>query len=66
MERDEWTEFVDYEDEWGRLYLSDIPTGWRELSGATTAPVGFTWVCNGLSRFGSDRAYRNALVRAED
>lgn len=63
---DERLEHVGYEDEWGRLYLDETPKGWREVRGAMTAPVGFKWVCNGASRFDSERAYRNALVRAED
>lgn len=37
-----------------------LPTGWRLLRGASTAPVGWAWACNGLSRF--DPGYRHALV----
>lgn len=38
-----------------------IPDGWHELSGATTAPIGYLFISNGKSRFSKE--YRCALVK---
>lgn len=40
-----------------------LPDGWRYIDGAKTAPRGWRWASNGMSRFGRDKAYRHALVR---
>lgn len=42
---------------------SEVPKGWREIEGATTAPEGFKWVSNGKSMFGGER--EQALVPAD-
>lgn len=39
----------------------EIPSGWKLLRGATTAPVGYELICNGESRFSPD--YKIALVK---
>ena len=41
--------------------LDRLSKGWRYLDGATTAPLGYRWACNGRSRFGGE--YRSALVK---
>lgn len=43
--------------------LDHLPDGWRYLDGASTAPLGHRWACNGRSRFGGE--YRHALVRED-
>lgn len=40
-----------------------IPKGWKECKGASTAPVGYKWINNGKSRFGGE--YKNKLIKAE-
>lgn len=40
--------------------LYKLPAGWRYLKGATTAPRGWAWACNGKSRFAP--GYEHALV----
>lgn len=37
-----------------------MPKGWRVINGATTAPQGYIWICNGKSRFGGE--YKNGLL----
>lgn len=43
---------------------SEVPKGWREIKGATTAPSGFKWISNGKSMFGGER--EQALVPASE
>ncbi len=40
--------------------LDSLPRGWCEVKGATTAPKGWYWACNGKSRFDG---YKHALVK---
>ena len=35
--------------------LDELPKGWKIVKGATTAPVGYRWICNGKSRFSGKR-----------
>ena len=35
--------------------VEKIPTGWKLLEGATTAPKGYKWVYNGQSLFSGNR-----------
>ena len=37
------------------LVYETLPNGWIILKGATTAPVGYRWICNGKSRFSKGR-----------
>ena len=37
------------------------PNGWREIKGASTAPVGYKWIDNGKSLFKGE--YKSALVK---
>ena len=37
-----------------------MPPGYSVMHGASTAPVGSVWICNGKSRFGGER--QKALV----
>lgn len=41
--------------------LEQIPKDWVKLEGATTAPKGYSWYCNGKSRFGGE--FECALVK---
>lgn len=36
------------------LYTS-MPSGWRRIIGAMTAPRGSIWICNGKSHFSGER-----------
>jgi hypothetical protein len=48
----------------GQIQIYDeMPTGWKRLKGAQTAPLGYEWIWNGKSRFGGE--YRHALLRTE-
>jgi len=38
-----------------------MPTGWKKLRGATTAPNGYVWIWNGKSVF--TKEYRHALLK---
>lgn len=38
-----------------------LPTGWKVLIGATTAPHGYVWCSNGESRFSP--GYRHGLIK---
>lgn len=38
-----------------------MPSGWKKIIGATTAPKGFMWISNGKSFF--DQDYKRALLR---
>jgi len=50
-----------YRDKWlkGVEILRQVPEGWHEMKGATTAPIGAKWVGHG-SRF--DPGYQHALL----
>lgn len=37
-----------------------MPKGWNVLEGATTAPIGYVWVCNGKSSFSGN--YKHGLL----
>ena len=39
---------------------TDMPSGWKTIAGALTAPCGSIWICNGESRFSGKR--RKALL----
>lgn len=41
--------------------LDRLPAGWRYLTGALTAPVGYRWACNNKSRWSGE--YWHALVQ---
>lgn len=45
------------------LYTS-MPSGWRRIIGALTAPCGSTWIYNGKSYFSGER--KTALLVKED
>lgn len=45
------------------LYTS-MPSGWRKMIGALTAPCGSTWIYNGKSYFSGER--KTALLVKED
>lgn len=47
----------------GVRFLDAMPEGWKELSGATTAPHGYMWVWNGKSPFRNVAEYRSALLK---
>ena len=34
---------------------TDMPSGWKRIAGALTAPCGSVWICNGESRFSGNR-----------
>lgn len=38
-----------------------IPLGWAEIKGASTAPVGYTWISNNKSYFSGER--KQALLK---
>lgn len=40
--------------------IDSLPSGWRQIQGALTAPTGYRWVSNGVSRFSND--YQQALI----
>lgn len=47
------------------------PNGWKDVLGATTAPVGYKWIHNGQSVFAKDpktgeRKYKQALLKLKD
>ena len=42
-------------------YVEKVPEGFKELKGALTAPVGYTWYANGKSIF--DKTYKQILVK---
>lgn len=42
-------------------YFDEVPNGWKELKGATTAPVGYTWYTDGKSIV--DKTHKTMLVR---
>ena len=44
--------------------LDRLPAGWRYLTGALTAPVGYRWASNGKSRWSGE--YRHALVPEDE
>lgn len=41
--------------------LNEIPNGWKQLKGATTAPKGYEWYWNGKSLFSGE--YEQALIK---
>lgn len=47
-------ETLTYRDVTYKVY-NTLPHGWKVLKGATTAPVGYRWICNGKSRFSKGR-----------
>lgn len=40
------------------------PNGWKEDTGATTAPVGYKWINNCKSRFGGE--FKQALLKEKE
>lgn len=54
----------EYREKMLKEYLIDyMPTGWKVIQGALTAPIGYVWICNGKSHFGGER--KQALIREE-
>lgn len=47
------------------LKRESVPEGWKPVRGASTAPLGWAWVCNGESRFDPGKRYEHALVPEE-
>lgn len=43
---------------------TDMPSGWKRMIGAVTAPKGSVWICNGKSRFSGER--KTALLVREE
>lgn len=41
--------------------FTEMPDGWRVLTGATTAPVGYKWITNGKPLF--TKEYQQALLK---
>ena len=41
--------------------VDTMPEGWREIKGATTAPLGYMWINNNKSRFSGER--KHALLK---
>lgn len=41
-----------------------MPTGWKKIFGAQTAPSGYVWIFNGKSIFSSE--YRHALLKVKN
>lgn len=46
-------------------HLDSLPDGWRYIKGISS-PCGWRWANNGKSRFGKNKEYRHALVRAKE
>ncbi len=42
---------------------TDMPSGWKKIAGAMTAPRGSIWICNGESYFSGKRK-KALLVKA--
>lgn len=40
---------------------NNIPPGWAEIKGASTAPIGYTWISNNKSYFSGER--KQALLK---
>ena len=45
----------------GTKIVNEVPKGYTELTGATTAPLGYTWYYNGKSLFSGER--KTVLVK---
>lgn len=45
--------------------IDHIPSGWREITTATTAPDGWVWFGNCKSRFTNPHEYKHGLVPIE-
>lgn len=45
----------------GTKIVNEAPKGYTELTGATTAPLGYTWYYNGKSLFSGER--KTVLVK---
>lgn len=46
--------------------LEALPEGWTYLRGALTAPLGWRWASNGVSRFDPRGGYEHALIRVRE
>lgn len=46
-----------------RIY-TEMPTGWKILNGAMTAPKGCVWIWNGKSRFGN-KGFKHGLLKID-
>ena len=44
-----------------KVILNKIPTGWKKIEGALTAPNGYDWYNNCKSRF--KPGYKSALIK---
>ena len=42
--------------------LDYVPKGWVKMEGAQTATLGYSWYCNGKSRFGGCLLYTSRCV----
>lgn len=40
---------------------NNIPSGWAEIKGASTAPIGYIWISNNKSYFSGER--KQALLK---
>jgi hypothetical protein len=50
-------------DYWQSIpHLDEKPEGWEYIDAATTAPNGWRWACNNMSRFGNI-GYAHALIK---
>lgn len=53
--------WLEYHLSKGVKVVTSMPKGWKINEGATTAPIGYTWVYNGKSLFSKER--KTALLK---
>ncbi|MDL2301140.1 hypothetical protein LJC58_02170 [Lachnospiraceae bacterium OttesenSCG-928-D06] len=53
----------EFAEKYNTVCYTDIPEGWEETKGATTAPAGAMWINNGKSRFSEE--YESGLFIKE-
>lgn len=49
----------------GVKFIETLPTGWKAIEGAQTAPNGYVWVHNCKNPFAPDAGYETALLRVQ-
>lgn len=54
----DWQEWIDRN---GIVLLEELPAGWKFIRNATHFPLGWSWVCNGMSPF--DPQCKRALIK---
>jgi len=59
---DEFNRIVEFAIRKDVELYTNMPSGWRKVIGAVTAPRGSTWICNGKSYFSGKRK-RALLVK---